>query len=263
MQLWIDVGNTRLKWQLYSEGQFQTSGAVLHKQDMRDAVETMISDLAFVEKLGANSVSFIGLASVLNKSALLELSAEIKLRLGIDPVCPQVKGEFMGLRCAYKNPEKLGIDRWLSLLSVFNEHNRLSCVISCGSAFTVDVVQADGLHLGGFILPGFQMSIDALLGGTHSVRFDSAAVECSDDFGIDTATAVCHGVMFQMLSVILRLRSVLGLQFPDEQAFLVLTGGDAEKLALLMEREGIEDFAINQDLVIQGLRLALQSHCAS
>lgn len=258
MQLWIDVGNTRLKWQLYSENQFKAAGAVLHEQSMTDAVENMITTDAFVDGLGNESLSFAGVASVLNEKSSEELLAAINLALGVSPVQARVQKEYLGLSCAYQNPEKLGIDRWLALLSVFNEHRRLSCVISCGSAFTVDVVQADGVHLGGFILPGLQMSIDALFGGTHSVRFDRVGTEASLDFGVDTASAVCNGILFQMLSVISRLKRVLDVNYPGQEVLFVLTGGDAEKIGSFLSEEGMVDFAIKQDLVIQGLRLALQ-----
>lgn len=259
MQLWIDVGNTRLKWQLYSGNQFKAEGAVFHEQGMATAAENMISTDAFVDGLGNESVSFAGVASVLNEKSTEELLATLKLSLGVIAVRARVQKQYLGLSCAYQYPEKLGVDRWLAILSVFNEHKQLSCVISCGSAFTVDVVRADGEHLGGFILPGLQMSVDALFGGTHSVRFDRLDSEPSLDFGIDTAGAVCNGILFQKISVISRLKSVLEASYPGQTVLFVLTGGDAWKIGSLLSKEGDMDFAIKQDLVIQGLRLALQS----
>jgi len=260
MQLWIDAGNTRLKWCLYSGNEYQAGGAILHRQNMNATIQTLIANDAFKQKLGNSSIFFVGVASVLNADTSISLMEALRHAFGVDPVRAYVTKELLGVSCAYEKPEKLGIDRWLALLAVYHSNQKLSCIISCGSAFTIDVVQADGKHLGGFILPGLQMSIDALFSGTHSVRFEADDRVLSVDFGVDTASAVSNGLLFQQVSVVARLKQLLLERYPGEVISFVLSGGDADKLGSLLSEEGVVDFAINQDLVIQGLRLALQSH---
>lgn len=259
MELWIDAGNTRLKWQLCDGDYLLAKDAVVHKQSMADAIEQVLCHKALADNLAAGNIGFVGLASVLNEQAISVLTKAVKSRLGIDIVIAKVEKQFMGLKCAYQQPEKLGVDRWLALLSAYHRYNSAVCVVSFGSALTVDVASREGIHSGGFILPGIKMSIDALLGGTHSVRFNMADLADSLELGNDTASAVTNGVLFQAVALLSKLSEDIARKFSGESVKFVLTGGDSMQVKALLDKEGVGDFAIDQDLVIQGLRLALQS----
>ena len=55
----------------------------------------------------------------------------------------------------------MGIDRWLGLAAVWRPGQRI-CVISAGTALTLDFVEPAGEHLGGFIAPGIDLGRQAL-----------------------------------------------------------------------------------------------------
>jgi type III pantothenate kinase len=58
-----------------------------------------------------------------------------------------------GMRIAYAEPARLGVDRFLALLGASARADGPWVVVSAGSALTADVLAADGRHLGGVIAP--------------------------------------------------------------------------------------------------------------
>ena len=74
----------------------------------------------------------------------------------------QVEAELMktpqeggGIYNAYSHAEKLGSDRWAVMVAAFEKKKGSVCVVSCGTAVTLDVVNTEGLHCGGLIIPGY------------------------------------------------------------------------------------------------------------
>ncbi|MGC9456303.1 MAG: type III pantothenate kinase [Halothiobacillaceae bacterium] len=68
-----------------------------------------------------------------------------------------------GVRPAYEDPAKFGVDRYMALLAARAKHrNRAVVVLDLGTAVTVDAMDRGGRHLGGLILPGLSMLSAAL-----------------------------------------------------------------------------------------------------
>jgi type III pantothenate kinase len=56
---------------------------------------------------------------------------------------------------AYDDPSSLGSDRFLAMLGAMNQFSKKPLlVIDIGSAMTFDVINGDGIHQGGLIMPG-------------------------------------------------------------------------------------------------------------
>ena len=77
-----------------------------------------------------------------------------------------------GVTCGYEDPTRLGVDRWLSVLAARQLSKRPFIVIGLGTAGTLDFVDADGVHKGGFIVPGLRLMTEALFAGTADVHVD-------------------------------------------------------------------------------------------
>src|SRR5208337_55868 len=76
-----------------------------------------------------------------------------------------------GIRNAYHEPWRLGVDRWVALIGArdfFPGHALL--IVSVGTAMTIDLLDARGRHRGGLITPGPRLMIDALLERTAGIR---------------------------------------------------------------------------------------------
>lgn len=234
-RLWLDIGNTRLKYWITENKHVIEHAAELHLQSPADLM------LGLIQHFKAQNLDHVGISSVQDKKNNDRIIRILKM-LDVPVTFAKVHEEYAGLRCGYDTPNQLGIDRWLQVLAVAEENQNL-CVVSCGTALTIDLTQ--GLqHLGGYILPNLYLQRNSLIQNTKGIKIpDMAFSELSP--GRNTIDAVHHGIFLGLLSTI---RQVM-LQSPRQ---LVLTGGDANLFAkYLTEFNPI----IEPDLLLKGLKI--------
>jgi type III pantothenate kinase len=159
--------------------------------------------------------------------------------------------EFDGLRNGYRDPMQLGTDRWLAMLAARRAKPGAVCVIDAGTALTVDLVEADGHHLGGFILPGPELMRRSLEQATGDIRQRVAARAAGAERqgpGRDTAGAIEGASLQAALGLVDRARTMTATP-----AGLVVSGGAAPALLTGLPA----DAAHRPRLVLEGLVLAL------
>lgn len=220
MILQLDVGNTRVKWRVVDgvEVRFRGAGA-LGAADLFDAIP-IDSRLA---------IQGVHVASVGGAAAKAVLTSRLTSEFGCAVRFVQVQSSVAGLRIAYDNPASLGVDRWLAMLAVWKKYRSSFVVVDAGSALTIDYVDGQGGHLGGYILPGWQMLERSLLQGTAQVRFDVSEATQLDP-GTSTGDCVSHGRNWLWRAMVERL----GLEFQAGKIErMVVTGGDAGRLIAL------------------------------
>ena len=141
MRLLIDVGNTSLKAVLWENGQIQPCD---------------------INNISWQQITVVIYACVGRSELLKQLLAQAKTH-NIDCFEATVSSELGGLRCAYQQVGNLGIDRWLALISGYTLYpNMAAIVVDAGTATTIDVLNNDGQHLGGWILPGLDLMTSSL-----------------------------------------------------------------------------------------------------
>ena len=156
-------------------------------------------------------------------------------------------------------PGQLGIDRWLAMCAAWQKFSGPLCVVDAGTAVTIDVIAADGAHSGGLILPGIGLMVASLrqetgdldrVAGPGKLQ-DMAAIRREHRFalGTDTASAIRLGAVRAIAAVVADCLAMLGGQ--ADEAKLVITGGDGERLAELI---GVPA-AYRPSLVLEGLAL--------
>jgi len=147
MNLLIDSGNTRLKWAILQDGGLIASHALLNQQITRQQLIETWKLQPPPKRLAIACVS---------STPLLELVLAVAVELWPTIKIISVKSEAhaFGVVSAYQQPEKLGVDRWLALVAVRNHYQLPACIVDCGTAITVDLIDADGNHQGGLISPG-------------------------------------------------------------------------------------------------------------
>ena len=151
MNLLIDLGNSRLKWGLGQGRHIQEGASIALEHE------------CFSEWL-LNSWSKIEIPELIAISSVSSTSLEQKICLmakriwpSIEVIMAQTRAVACGVQNAYRRPGQLGIDRWLCLLALRQYHPLPACVIDCGTAITVDMLDAGGIHLGGLITPGLTL----------------------------------------------------------------------------------------------------------
>lgn len=237
MMLELDVGNTRVKWRCLNErGEIGDSGAWQRAAGWSglDCIECQIT--------GARAVSVAG------ETNDQLLRAAIRAKWGVEVRFAASLKEQGDLLNSYDDVSRMGADRWLAMLAVRAQTNENAVVVSCGSAVTIDLIAANGQHLGGYILPGLIMMRDALLKRTSKVRFNPEELQWRLQPGTATAEAVHNGAL---LAVCSSIESVISAQTPEPECYLC--GGDARLIASNLNVA----VALRESLVLDGLAIAL------
>ena len=234
-KLWLDIGNTRLKYWITEHDQIIEQAAELHLQSPADLLLGLIQHF---KALGLHQVGLSSVQDKINNERILSILES----LHIPVIFAQVQAEYAGLICGYDEPSQLGIDRWLQVLAVATQAHENYCVISCGTALTIDLAKGQQ-HLGGFILPNLYLQRDSLIQNTKGIKIPDAAFSELNP-GRNTIDAVHHGILLGLLSTIEKV-------LHDFPAQLVLTGGDAPLFAQHLAQYQPR---IEPDLLLKGLQ---------
>lgn len=239
MRLLLDLGNTRLKWalQVQADG-WLARGAVDWREDAARVLETAWAGLpAPLRVIGA---------SVVDAAREAQVAAVAQRCFGRAPEWLRTPSGACGVRNAYAEPARLGVDRFLVMVAA-HAGGHAPCVLAgVGTALTLDALAADGQHLGGLIAPGPQLMQQSLRDATAQVRPErpGAIVDLADN----TADAVASGCWQAAAALVERfaLRAAPRLGATPE---LILGGGDAAQLLPLLSLPA----RLSQDGVLRGL----------
>ncbi len=151
------------------------------------------------------------------------------------------------------DPETVGTDRVCCGAAAFERVHDACVAASFGSAITIDLISAQGIFLGGTILPGLNMSLRALHDYTAALPQIVLAPPPADTVGLNTEQAILSGVVFgavgALREIVERYATRLGKWPP-----LVVSGGNA----LLIQPHAEFVDAVVPDLCLMGAVLALQ-----
>ncbi|MET0089989.1 MAG: type III pantothenate kinase [Candidatus Thiodiazotropha sp.] len=245
MKLFVDLGNTAVKWA--TEDELDTH--ILHREQVDDLVDTLDrvwNKLAPPSEVAISSVRHQDLQDGMIQWIRKNWPSKVKIA--------KTRKSENGVTNGYAKTSQLGVDRWLAILGSWNLVHSSVLVVDCGTATTLDAIDARGVHLGGLILPGVRGFSRCLLSSTD---LDTTPLQGEIDvFATDTATAIESGAILTHVCIIkdvlLKLQRVAQTQ---NEVQCLLTGGDA---ALLAPHLGIA-YHLIPDLVLQGLALQSQN----
>ncbi len=240
MNLLIDIGNSRLKWALHENTDLREGQPVSYDPNI---TKQLFSRWQNISQPGCVAIANVNDSLILNQVQIVVS----QLWPGIKIFKPQSLAEGYGVRNGYQTPEKLGVDRWLALVAARNYYPFSVCIVDCGTAITIDLLNQDGRHLGGLITPGLSLMKKALAQGTAELEFFDH--EYPAKLADNTEAAIYTGALFSIAGLIEHVM----LKKPGFQ--LILTGGDAKKIARQLTIEAM----VKSDLVLSGLAL-VSSH---
>jgi len=230
--LYLDLGNTKAKWQLAD-----ASGALIY------------DELSVFLQSKAPLVSKVVIASVQSAQRQQQLIRQMKAFLPVTFAQCRVTSAALGVKCAYKEVAKLGVDRWLVVLAAWHRYQQPCVIADLGTAATIDVVDEQG-HQGGYIVSGLSLALEGLLKGTQNIRPDPSNFQNAHlNPGANTAEAIYNGALLSLVALI--ETSYQNLLKTHSQAKLILAGGDAP---IVGSHIGCQ-FELIEDLVFQGMRL--------
>ncbi len=242
----IDIGNTRIGLGIWDgDGMHDCRRiAVNCPGDQRAALEEVWRAID-----GSRRAVVIGTvnlpAAVQVQKLVEEISGLTALRVRDDLPLPMLLD--------LDNAGEVGVDRICSAAAAYERIRGACAVASFGTAITVDCVSDDGRFLGGAILPGFQMSCDALHSGTAQLPRVTPGAPAGV-FAKNTHDAIVNGVIFGALGA---LREIVERYATElrEWPQLVITGGGAPLVAELADYVD----AVVPDLCLMGIALAYRA----
>ena len=239
MILLFDLGNSRIKCAEWVDGRIANRFSIPHQGHLPDALTDALRHMTEPRQVLGCHVSSEVLAEELDAATDQLWGLRTKWARSMERQC--------GLVSAYRTPELLGVDRWVAMLGALELGLTPCCVVDCGTAVTVDVVDRRGQHQGGLIFAGLALSRQALSQRAH--RLSDAGEGDLPLLATETLTAIRSGTFHGLASAIEGLYQTISSQ-QREPLRLVLTGGDADILAPALQSCNPD---VQPDLVFHGL----------
>ena len=248
MILCLDVGNTQVFGGVFNEGQLVTQ--FRRTSQLRSSSDEL--GVFFRGVLRENDIDPSAVRDIVICSVVPDLNYSLRAcaqkYFGIDPLVlrPGVK---TGLNIAYRDPKEVGADRIadaVGAIKLFPSRNLI--VADFGTATTVCAVTKDKTFLGGNILPGVRLAMEALEMRTAQLP-SVEIVPMQSALGTTTVESIQSGLYWSNVGMIRELVSRITAQvFPEEPPLVIGTGGFVH----LFAHERIFDHMVG-DLILTGL----------
>lgn len=254
MILSLDVGNTtihggvfdgdQLKMQFRRTSEFRASS---------DELGIFLRAVLRENNVDPQQITKIAICSVVPDAIHSLRNACVKY-FGVTPFLLQA-GVKTGLKIKYRNPLEVGADRIANAIGgthLYPNENLL--IVDFGTATTFCAVNKDKEYLGGVIIAGLRISMEAL--ETKTAKLPPVEiVSMREALGRSTIESIQSGLYFGQVGTVreVKKRLIEECFAGDTKPRTLATGG----FAGLLEKEGLFDEII-PDLVLKGLNLALR-----
>jgi type III pantothenate kinase len=162
-------------------------------------------------------------------------------------------GVKTGMPILYENPKEVGADRIADAVAAFDLYGGPTIVVDFGTATTLEAISAAGEYLGGAILPGVDISLEALFGRAAALR-KVELVEPRSVIGKNTIESIQSGALYgfaaQVDGIAERMIAEIG------EATVVATGGLAAVIAPYSRMIAFHE----PWLTLHGLRLVFEKN---
>ena len=241
----IDIGNTRLKWALYTRG-----------DPGEQPVAAGAEFLENIDKLAdgewsrlAKPARMLG-CCVAGDAVKRRVEEQMEELWDVPAHWVVPSAAEAGIVNGYDHPTRLGADRWVAMIGAWHRMraagpDRPMVVVMVGTAVTVEAVDVHGRFLGGLILPGHGIMLRALESGTAGLHVPTGDVR---DFPTNTSVALTSGGTFAIAGAIERMVQHVRRHCGAEPA-CYMTGGAGWKMAPHMSVQ----FELVESLIFDGL----------
>ncbi len=243
MLLAVDIGNTNINAGIFK-------GKKLIK---RFSVPTKAHSLSRIKK--GLSGSFVNTAVICSVVPVVtrRLAGDLKKGLGLTTyiIGREIK---VPVKNFYRNPSQVGQDRLVNAYAGIKLYGAPLIVIDFGTAVTFDVVSKGAAYLGGMILPGLGVSLEAL--NAHTALLPKIRLSPPEEFiGRDTRNSMLSGIVYGFALA----ADALSRKIKDKigkKAKVIGTGGN---IGLIFPYCRAIDY-VDSDLTLKGLHLIYQTN---
>ena len=248
MILCIDVGNTNIKYGLFAGDELVVSFRVATELNRTsDQYGTAIIDMLAVKGIAPSDIRGAIISSVV-PSLNYTISHMCAYYLGVEPLMVGA-GLKTGLNIVMDNPAQLGSDLVTDAVAAAAEYPKPILIFDLGTATTLSVVDKRGNYVGGMIIPGIAISLEAL--SSHTSQLPHINLEGPKRvIGTNTIDCMKSGIVYgnaaMIDGIIERVSQELG-----EKPTVVATGGLAPNITKYCK----SDIICDGELILKGLRI--------
>ncbi|MBD3610110.1 MAG: type III pantothenate kinase [Gammaproteobacteria bacterium] len=237
--LLVDVGNSACKWAWLTAAGLQHHAALAY-EDERFSYQYLLEQWQT-----AGEITDILVAAVANNDVVFQVLHELSSQTHRQIKRLSSSEHAAGVKNAYQHADKLGVDRWLAMIAAKNQLQSAVCVVDCGTAMTIDIIAADGQHLGGQIIPGMQMMANALHNSTALLP-QVTSYEDAGCLGKDTDSCISQGIRTALSGAV---NSVMSENQHIGPLQGIITGGNGSKIMSMLKG----NWQYRPHLVLEGM----------
>ncbi|MFP6808416.1 MAG: type III pantothenate kinase [Pseudomonadales bacterium] len=249
MLLCLDVGNTQIFGGLYDEDELKVQfRRTSQLRSSSDELGVFFRSVLRENDIDPSLISEIAICCVV-PDLLYSLRACCQKYFGLEPLVlrPGIK---TGLKILYRDPKEVGADRIadaVGAVTMFPGKNLI--VADFGTATTICAISCNKEFLGGNIIPGVRLAMEAL--GERTAQLPSVEIKPTRTaLGKTTIESIQSGLYWSNVGMIRELIiRITDEVFADDPPIVIGTGGFAQ----LFTREKLFDHILS-DLILTGLQ---------
>jgi len=193
MKILIDIGNTTTSLGLWKNNKLSMTNNIENNKlfiTLKKYLKRDIDEILFTSVIGTKE----------NKLIIDRLKKIFKSNI------KQIKSSssLLGVSNGYIQPKKLGDDRWATIVASSLLHEQPLIIVDCGTAISIDVVSAKGIHLGGYILGGFDGYSRSFKNAYHlkNIKIKEGVASQKKYFPKKTEDGITEGYLLMVISAI-------------------------------------------------------------
>jgi type III pantothenate kinase len=246
MLILIDIGNSNITAGICNNGCIQGKLRLKTIPEGRDSEEYSYILSGFMRKISTKKPAGAVISSVVPEITV-HITKALKKSFGITPIIT-THSIKTGLKFRRKGIRTLGADRIANAVAASNLYKGNVIVVDFGTATTVCAVTKKGEYMGGTIMPGIGLCVNALAEKTSLLP--SVKLKVPDRIlGNDTSANISAGVILGHAGGVERIINRMAKEVKGSYS-VVATGGFAD-----LVRPHIKADHVNPDLTLEGLRI--------
>ncbi len=245
----VDVGNTQTVLGLFDGEELRGQWRVATEpQRTSDELAVVFAGLFALEGLRLDEVSAVIVSSVV--PGLVRSYRGLAAEVFHAPFYLVTSEMETGLKNRYDDPRAVGADRIVNAVGTGRHYGFPAIIVDIGTATTVEAVDAESNYLGGAILTGLYVALEALVSRTAKLPSVDLEEDPPNVIATNTPDSIRSGFVYgyagALDALIRRSREEMG----EGNVRVVATGGPAG--VIVPHCREIETF--DQDLTLKGLR---------
>lgn len=238
MLLVVDVGNSHTVTGMYENDKLIVQWRI--KSDSRSTPDELairyhtLFEMAGIELRSIKGIVIASVVPTLQSAWFACCTKHFSSCLEKDITIVNVKNLKDMITIKLNNPQEVGADRLVNGIAAWSLNKCKHIVIDFGTAITFDCITENCEYLGGVILPGIAISLEALANKTAKLPHIDISDKPTSIIGKSTVHAMKSGILFGYGAMIDGL--VVGLknemtEAKEEHIKIIATGGMAEIIA--------------------------------